>query len=122
MLARTTLIMLLAGTGCSKTTTQQASPLPITAAENLADNVGHIVTLRGRFGGPGKIADYVAIDGESVYLTGDSEPDATSTKYGAEVTVRGVLEHYIPPSPSDLPDNVVQPPEYYFIESAKLVR
>jgi hypothetical protein len=91
----------------------------------LASKVGKIVTLEGRFDGPGKIADYIIARGEEVYLTGNSKPDPNSTPYGTEVIVKGKLQHYVPPK-DNAPSTVggrpfAKPGEHYFIESAEFV-
>lgn len=91
----------------------------------LTSNVGKIVTLQGRFDGPGKLADYIVVDNVEVYLKGSSKPNADSVKYGTEVIVKGKLQHYEPPKADAAPTVHGQPAaivgEHYFIESAELV-
>lgn len=125
MFGRRTLLGLFLLAGCSTSNTLSQAPEPTAAS--LVSKVGQEVTLRGRFDGPGKVADYIVIaNGEHVYLTGESQPDPNSTKYGTEVVIRGKLQHYIPP-PADftapVPDEPIRaiPGEHYFIDSAVLV-
>jgi hypothetical protein len=125
MFARRAVLFVLLLSGCSGTNSPSATPSQEGA--RLASKVGQEVTLRGRFDGPGKLADYVIADGEQVYLKGISPPDANSMEYGTEVIVRGKLQHYVPlKADSEPTDSDEQPraglPEHYFIQAAKLER
>lgn len=91
------------------------------ATVGLASKVGQEVTLRGRFAGPGKIADLIVVDGEAVYLTDGFSPGKIVIEYGKEIVVRGTLQHSMPPANSHFPDSFQQSPDYYFIEDAQLV-
>jgi hypothetical protein len=98
----------------------------VSWAAGLASKVGQQVTLRGRFDGPGKIADYIITDGGLVYLVGGIRAGGNSLKNGTEIVVKGTLQRYLQP-PSNLASSVVKDesmamrPEHYFIEAAELV-
>jgi hypothetical protein len=121
MIARRIGIVLLslAGLSASYATTRQQN----RDAMALASKVGKMVTLEGRFDGPGKIADYIIVGDEEVYLTGNSKPDGNAMHYGTDVIVKGKLQRYVPPK--NEPRIAGQPAailgEHYFIESAEFV-
>lgn len=102
-----------AGTACE----------PTHAADRaLASRVGENVQLAGHLEGPAKIADFIRVDGQPVYLpvvVGEpARPD-----YGTRVVARGVLRHFEPPADGCTPgpdcfDAVV--PAHYWLEHARL--
>lgn len=113
-------IVLLLSISAVYAKTRQRSP----SVNGLASNVGKIVTLQGRFDGPGKLADYIVVDDEGVYLMDDSKLIANSVKHGTEVIVKGKLQHYAPPKAE--PRTVNGQPVailggHYFVESVELV-
>jgi hypothetical protein len=114
------LLLMLSVSSAYVTTSQQNNNVT-----RLARDVGKIVTLQGRFDGPGKLADYIVVDNVGVYLMGNSKPSARSVKYGTEVIVKGKLQHYVPPKADSPPtvdgQSVAIVGEHYFIESAELV-
>lgn len=124
------LLVFILAAGCSSRDSQtgtsspnvgpQSTSKPNRNSDPLIAKVGQPVTLRGRFGGPGKIADYVVTDGEQVYLTGDELPNLTQANYGDEIVVRGVLQRYDPPE-TKTPAGYAAPFGHYFIESAQVL-
>ncbi len=113
-------LLMVGFSACYAITRQQSRD-----TKGLASKVGRIVTLEGRFDGPGKIADYIVVDDDEVYLTGNSRLDSNSVRFGTEVIVKGKLQHYVPPKVDAPPtvggQTVAIVGEHYFIESADLV-
>jgi hypothetical protein len=86
-----TVVALIAG--CRKATNSTRTP------SDLQSLVGHQVRLEGRFGGPGKLADYITVGGEQIYLM--KEPPsgriARDIAYGSTIGVEGVLSFWSSP-------------------------
>jgi hypothetical protein len=99
--------------GCSA-----AHPLP----DSLSSKIGQEVELRGQFGGPGKLADYIIVGQEQIYLF--ELPKTEGLKYGAVIAARGKLEHApgAPGASCDSNDDCAEPglPEHYFIRRAAI--
>jgi len=95
---------------------------PSTALpSDLSSLVGKHVRLEGRFGGPGKLADYVVVPGGQVYLFGKVTGEVEHA-YGSTVSIEGVLGyHSYSPSPSTEDGSkaivAAQPPDHYYIEN-----
>lgn len=96
---------------------------PVPDASSLsAARIGEVVVLAGRFDGPAKIADFVRVDDEIVYLP-DLAPGSSRPNYGTRVMVRGVLRHFEPPAGACEPgptcfDAVL--PAYWYLEAARI--
>lgn len=96
------------------------APMPDSAMPAAA-RIGKSVALTGRFDGPAKIADFVRVDDEIVYLP-DLAPSPRPT-YGTTVVVRGVLRRFDPPADACAPgpgcfDAVL--PAYWYLEGARI--
>jgi hypothetical protein len=83
------------------------------------------VHFEGKFGGPGKISDYVMLQAGTVYLTGVLDTgDHGIPLYGSSISVEGVL-NYVPLASSS-PNDTASPPyaapmtNYYYIDAAKV--
>jgi hypothetical protein len=86
---------------------------------DLSERIGQRVHLEGRFGGPGKLADYAMVDDQQAYLTGDV--DLHDIAYGSPIAVDGVLGFRKIPSGTnaDASRPVGRPPDhFYYIENA----
>jgi hypothetical protein len=99
-----------------------ATAPPVSSTSLLAPRIDQYVELTGRFGGPGKIADFVVVDGEPVYLP-HLPQEPPPPPYGTAVMVKGVLRYYTPPP--EPCDNKAKcryaiVPAHYFIDGAAL--
>ena len=106
---RKLVIAVLLLVGCS-------SNVPKLAADTLASRVGEEVELTGQFEGPGKIADYVVVDGKMIYLL---NPRPIVPAYGAKIVAKGKLQYS--PAQAGGPEIAATLPEHYFIDSALLL-
>lgn len=109
----TSVAALLCGVGCNNSR-------PATAGRaDLPALVGHQVHLEGRFGGPGKLADFVEVSGKPIYLTGAINLDGDRPKYGSIITVDGTLGHHdVAHAPQELHASSI--PDHYFVNNAKV--
>ena len=93
-----------------------SSKVATLAPDTLAAKVGEEVELTGVFEGPGKLADYVIVDGKMIYLL---NPRPNVPAYGARVVVKGKLQYS--PAQARGPEIAATLPEHYFMDSALLV-
>ena len=102
--------------GCNSPMNQQANP------DELQSLIGRNVHLEGRFGGPGKLADYVVVTGEEIYLMGTIDSGGLRLHYGNIVTVDGVLGYRSYPSiaPADVNPLAARPLDHFYIENPKV--
>lgn len=110
------LALVVIASGCQNGGSSAASPADLRAL------VGHRVHLQGRFGGPGKLADYVTVPGGQIYLFDPAVVDEAKPQYGNIIAVEGLLSYRSYP-PSTEPESGVQvarPPDHYLIERAKV--
>lgn len=109
-------LMLLAIAGSPSSTKPTSNP------SDFQSLVGHRVHLEGRFGGPGKLADYVTVPGGQIYLTGRVDSGGREIEYGTTISVDGILGYRSYP-PSTQPEGetpVARPPDHFYIDNAKV--
>ena len=102
--------------GCHRPMNQPTGP------DELQSLIGRNVHLKGRFGGPGKLADYVVVTGEEIYLMGIIDSGGRRLQYGSIVTVDGVLGYRSYPSiaPADVNPLAARPLDHFYIENPKV--
>lgn len=91
---------------------------------DLQSLVGRQVHLEGRFGGPGKLADYVTVPSGQVYLFEPIDSAGQQLEYGYTVAVEGVLDYRsYPPARQKEGESIAAPaPNHYFFIDEPRVR
>jgi hypothetical protein len=95
---------------------------PPTPQNDFHSQIGQMVHLEGEFNGPGKEADYILVGKDEIYLPRIDSGGAT-IPYGSWVSADGVLQFQKFSSatqPTDLSPPIQIPPDYFFIENAKI--
>ncbi|MGO1068267.1 hypothetical protein [Lysobacter sp. CA199] len=88
--------------------------------DRLASQTGSQVTLRGTWSGPGKLADFIVVDDETVYLFVAGSDDSR-IPYGTAIVARGTLEHYTARKSEHTGDPAwAALPSHYFIKPAQI--
>jgi hypothetical protein len=91
-----------------------------TDSHGLSSQIDKPVSLEGQFGGPGKEADFVMVNGTEIYLTGKPDSAGERVPYGSIVKMHGTLRLYRSPVTTQ-PAGALSPqaaPDFLFIKDA----
>jgi hypothetical protein len=97
--------------GCS-------SNVPEPKPTDLHSQLGHEVSFEAQYGGPGKEADWVMLQGEEVYLIDPVFNANRRPDYGANIQVQGILRYRTFPINKD--PLMQTPPDYFYIDHASV--
>jgi hypothetical protein len=96
---------------------------PQTPQNDLHSQIGQMVHLEGEFNGPGKEADYILVVGKDGIYLPRIDSGGAAIPYGSWVSADGVLQFQkFPPAsqPAGSAPLIQIPPDYFFIENAKI--
>jgi hypothetical protein len=96
--------------------------IAVSWSAGLASMVGTEVVFHGRCEGPDKFDYFITVRGEKIYLEEPYKGEGNSLADGTSITVRGKLQHYIPPVIDQTKFEQPSSPaiEHYFIESPEI--